>query len=71
MHRAISNSTVFHFADDTNLLFSHKDPSIIKKMMNNDLKSLFLGFVPIGYLSMLAKLNSLYFVHPKCPWMIG
>ena len=41
MHRAISNSTVFHFADDTNLLFSHKDPSIIKKMMNDDLKSLF------------------------------
>ena len=26
MHKAIANSTVYHFADDTNLLYSNKDP---------------------------------------------
>ena len=41
MHCAIKNSLVHHFADDTNLLCSHKDPKMLRKMMNNDLRSLF------------------------------
>ena len=41
MHCAIKNSLVHHFADDTNLLCSHKDPQMLRKMMNNDLRSLF------------------------------
>ena len=38
MHSAIKKSIVHHFADDTNLLFSHKDPKFISKIMNNELK---------------------------------
>ena len=41
MHSALNKSIVHHFADDTNLLFSHKDHEIIRKTMNNELKLLF------------------------------
>ena len=41
MHKAFDKCMVHHFADDTNLLFSHKNPKIIKKVMNNELRFLF------------------------------
>ena len=41
MHKALDKCLVHHFADDTNLLFSHKDPKIIKKVMNKELQYLF------------------------------
>ena len=41
MHRATKHSIMHHFADDTNLLCSHKDPVMLRKMMNDDLRSLF------------------------------
>ena len=41
MHSALKRSIVHHFADDTNLLFSHKDPKVIEKIMNNELKLLY------------------------------
>ena len=41
MHSAFKDCKVHHFADDTNLLFSHKDPEIIRKTMNKELKLLF------------------------------
>ena len=41
MHSAIKHSTVYHFADDTNLLYHHKNPKILRKHMNSDLKLLF------------------------------
>jgi len=41
MHKALNKSTVHHFADDTNLLFSDKDPKVIRKTMNRELDLLF------------------------------
>jgi retron-type reverse transcriptase len=41
MHSAIKFSKVHHFADDTNLLFSHKNPKILRKRVNADLELLF------------------------------
>ena len=41
MNEAIKNSSVYHFADDTNLLFSHKNQTVFRKVPNKDLKSLF------------------------------
>ena len=41
MNTAIKNSIVYHFADDTNLLYSHKNPNTLKKIMNTDLKTLY------------------------------
>ena len=41
MHNASEKCAVHHFADDTNLLFSHKDPRTIQKVMNKELVYLF------------------------------
>ena len=40
MNKAIKNSSVYHFADDTNLLYSHKNAKTLKKNMNKDLNTL-------------------------------
>ena len=41
MHHALDKSKVHNFADDTNLLYSHKDPQVIRITMNNELKLLY------------------------------
>ena len=41
MHSAVQSSVMHHFADDTNLLLSSKDPKQISKLLNKDLKLLF------------------------------
>ena len=41
MHLSIRNSTIYHFADDTNLLLSSKSLKDLRKMMNQDLKLVF------------------------------
>ena len=41
MHNAINFSKVHHFADDTNLLFSHKNLKVLRKRVNSDLELLF------------------------------
>ena len=41
MHSAIKYSKVHHFADDTNLLFSHKNLKTLRKRVNMDLGLLF------------------------------
>ena len=40
LRNAIAHSIVHHFADDTNLLYVHKDLRIIQNRLNKDLKSL-------------------------------
>ena len=41
MCNAVKHSTIHHFADDTNLLCSDKDPAIIRLKVNEDLKLIF------------------------------
>ena len=41
MHVAVQSSIMHHFADDTNILFSAKNPNTIAKTLNRDLKLLF------------------------------
>ncbi len=41
MRNATKHSVVHHFADDTNLMCSDKDPAILRTKMNDDLKSIF------------------------------
>ena len=38
LHKAIKNSSVYHFADDTNLLNINTSPKKIQKQINLDLK---------------------------------
>ena len=40
MNKAIKNCSVFHFADDTNLLACHKNEKTLQKILNKDLKTL-------------------------------
>ena len=37
MHQAVNYSKMHHFDDDTNLLFSDKDPKLIAKILNEEL----------------------------------
>jgi len=65
MNKAFSHSTVYHFADDTNLLYSNKNPKIIKKKMNQDLKFLF-DWLCANRLSLnVAKTEFIIFHPPK------
>ena len=41
MNKALKKCKVFHFADDTNLLYSNPDPKKIKKVINKELKLLY------------------------------
>ena len=41
MHVSVKSSVIHHFADDTNLLFSSKNPKVIKKTLNKELKHIF------------------------------
>ena len=41
MHRSVKYSLVHHFADDTNLLCSDKNPDLLKKKINADLRLIF------------------------------
>ena len=41
MHQAVTSSKMHHFADDTNLLFSNKNPKLMAKIFNQELKSVF------------------------------
>ena len=38
MNLAVKSSTIFHFADDTNLLYSSKNLKRLKQNLNRDLK---------------------------------
>ncbi len=41
MRNAVQHSTIHHFADDTNLLCSERDPTLLRQKVNRDLKLLF------------------------------
>ena len=41
MHLAMEHSTIYHFADDTNLLYSSKSLKILRKRLNKDLQLLY------------------------------
>ena len=41
MHRSVINCIVYHFADDTNLMYSCKNIKTLRKNMNEDLKYIY------------------------------
>lgn len=61
MNKAVKSSLVHHFADDTNLLGSHRNLNSLKKNMNKDLELLF-QWLCANRLSLNAKKTSLYFL---------
>ena len=41
MHQEVTSSKMHHFADDTNILFSNKNPKLMEQILNKELKSVF------------------------------
>ena len=71
MHLAVKKSTIYHFADDTNLLFSSKSQKDLRKAINNDLK-LFFDRLCANRLSLnTKKLNSSFLGHQDPVTWIG
>ena len=65
LHAAIKNSTVHHFADDTNLLITDFSIKKINKLLNSDLKSL-CNWLKSNKISLnVAKTELIVFRHPN------
>ena len=65
MNKALKKCKVYHFADDTNLLFSDPDPIQIRKIMNKELK-LLLEWLCANRLSLnVAKTEFIIFCPPR------
>ena len=64
MHVALKNF-VRHFSDDTNLLYSHKDPKMLRKLMNDDLKLLFSWFYANRLSLNVSKTEFIIFMPPR------
>ena len=65
MHRAVNFSTVYHFADDTNLVYHHKNPKLLRKHMNKDLSSLFTWLCANRLSLNVSKTEFIIFRPPK------
>ena len=65
MNQALENCITHHFADDTNLLYAHKDPKIIKKVVNRDLFLLFQWLCANRLSLNVSKTEFLIFRPPK------
>ena len=67
MHQAVKSCTIYHFADDSNLLFSSKYPKEITKILNNELKLLFEWLCANRLSLNVAKTEFIVFRPPKRP----
>ncbi len=65
MNQAVQSSVVHHFADDTNLLYSNKDPKIITTTLNRDLQLLFEWLCANRLSLNVAKTEFIAFRPPK------
>ena len=64
LHNSITHSTVHHFADDTNLLLTHKSPKMINKLINYDLIRL-CTWLRANRISLNAKKDRNSFLYTK------
>ena len=67
MHQAVNYSKIHHFADDTNLLFSDKDPKLIEKILNEELKYVFQWLCANRLTINVTKTEFIIFKSPKKP----
>ena len=66
MHKAVVNSIVYHFADDTNLIYSSKNIKILRNNMNHDLSSIYIWLCANRLSINAAKTEFILFKPPKC-----
>ena len=65
MHNAVKHLIIHHFADDTNLLCSDKNPAMLRKKMNEDLKLIFDSLCANRLSLNAAKTEFIIFKPPK------
>ena len=65
MNKALKTCVVHHFADDTNLLYSNKDPNQIRKVMTSELKLLYEWLCANRLSLNVAKTEFIIFRPPK------
>ena len=64
MRHALKHSVVHHFADDTNLLYSHKNQNLLRKNMNSDLDSDLFQWLCANRLSLNVKKTEFIIFRP-------
>ena len=67
LHVAIQNSSVYHFADDTNLLNINSSPKRMQKQVNRDLKCLYQWLLANKISLNCSKTELIYFHKPHSP----
>ena len=67
LHKAIRHSSVYHFADDTNLLNINSSPKRIQKQVNLDLKSLYKWLLANKISLNCSKTELIFFHKPGHP----
>ena len=71
MNKPIQNSVTHHFADDTNLLYAHKDPKMIRKAINKDLSLLFQWLCANRLSLNVSKTEFIVFRPPRKSYLKG
>ena len=67
LHEAIKNSSVYHFADDTNLLNINTSPKKIQKQINLDMEGLYKWLLANKISLNCSKTELIYFHKPGFP----
>ena len=67
MHQAVTSIKMHHFADDTNLLFSNKNPKVMEKILNQVLKYVFEWLCANRLSINVTKTEFIIFKPPKKP----
>ena len=66
MHKAVLNSNIHHFADDTNLIYSCKNIKTLRKKMNEDLKCIYTWLCANRLSINVGKTEFILFKPSKC-----
>ena len=67
LHNAIKHSSVYHFADDTNLLNINKSPKKMQRQVNTDLKYLYQWLLANKISLNCSKTELIFFNKPRQP----
>ena len=65
MHEAVTYSKMRNFADDTNIIFSNKNPKLMAKRFNKELKSVFEWLCANRSSINITKTELIIFIPPK------
>ena len=68
MHQEVTSSKMHHFADDTNIHFSNKNPKLMAKILNKELHFVFEWLCANRLSINVAKTEFIIFRPPRKPF---